>query len=81
MPTRERRLKREATDSFKARGHTPSMWLSFDNDTKFIRYCTNCQLQVCVVLNPAPNDIEISGAAVAGNCDEVIKRAEVRVRR
>lgn len=79
MPTRERRLKKEAMDGFKFRGHVPnSKWLSHDIGTKFVRYCKDCQLQVRVCLNPMPNDIEISGEAIAESCSEVIKRASRR---
>ena len=79
MPTRERRLKKEAMDGFNYRGHVSKdkKWIVHGyNKDKFLKYCDNCQLQVRVDLNPAPNDIDISGETLAENCDDVIKKAE-----
>jgi len=72
MPSRERRLKKEAMDAFKARGHVCSKrWSVWGyNKNVFLKYCRKCYCVIQVTPNPAPNNIEISGSAVALDCKD-----------
>lgn len=62
------RLRQEALKSCKSRGHRMKPF------SRRCRYwwdseCKVCGMGVFVSDNPAPNDIEISGEAVALNCE------------
>lgn len=63
------RLKAEATSAAEARGHKLRSFLkgSYFGD-KRATVCHHCEMGVMVNAHPAPNDIEISGEAVALNC-------------
>jgi hypothetical protein len=69
--TKEKRLKKEAMDAAKWRGHLfHGKWLVNDyvSYKNFIRICTLCGKQVYINTKPAPNEIDISGQAVAVGC-------------
>ena len=67
-------LKIEAQCAVKFRGHNLNRWSSsFDikgNQIKADAHCKHCGMAVFVNSRPAPNDIDISGEAVALNCPE-----------
>jgi len=62
-------LKREAKQACIIRGHTMKRFVH-GTPGKFTgwAYCKDCASQVWVTINPKPNDIDISGSAVAVNC-------------
>jgi hypothetical protein len=75
------KLKNEGLDSFKWRGHHPGKWdCSFDMEhfkwdcsfdmEHFYMNCTVCGKQLHVNLYPLPNEIDISGEAVALSCED-----------
>lgn len=76
MPTKARRLKEEALQACKNRGHAMSNFFRpYITVVKVKRsekiwqsYCKNCGKGVCVNLKPLPNEIDIAGEAVALNC-------------
>lgn len=70
MPRNKERLRREALDSTRFRGHnmrvfhwdrTLDRWRGFST-------CRECGMYVQVLTHPMPNDIDIGGEAVATNC-------------
>ena len=64
-------LKREATEACKQREHVMYRWFNFNLSEGIARSaCVLCGKQVQVNTNPAPNDIEIGGEAVALNCKD-----------
>ena len=65
--TKEKRLKKEAMDAAKWRGHKFSGKWQVDRKS-FMRECSVCKAWVAVELKPAPNSIDIGGSAVALNC-------------
>jgi len=69
--TRLARLRREARRACKDREHR-LMRHWFGNDIggrlREWTFCLNCGKEVTVIPNPMPNEIEISGEAVALNC-------------
>lgn len=56
-------LRGEALSAAKWRGHDMGPFLGS------VAKCTECGRQVHVDLNPPPNGIDISGEAVAVDCD------------
>jgi hypothetical protein len=69
--TKEKRLKKEAMDSARRRGHTFSgKWEVLHPKKSFSRECCTCKKQVFIDLNPPPNGIDIGGEAVALNCSK-----------
>ena len=73
--TKERRLKKEAIESCKFRGHqmTKFMWLGEKDWRHLDEYraiCFVCLKYVDVNLMPLPNQIEIGGTAVALGCSD-----------
>lgn len=74
------RLKREARDAATWRGHrlTPfRTWAWRDATTRPTRAhadCRDCGRGVTVDVAPAPNGIDIGGAAVAVNCERLACR-------
>jgi len=69
--TKEKRLKKEAMESAKWRGHKfVGPWLVNDyiSHKNYIRVCSTCEAQVYINTKPAPNEIDIGGSAVAINC-------------
>jgi hypothetical protein len=71
--TREARLKKEAREACRFRGH--KMWRNWlyypdvnGRPRNFSTRCEICHKDVWVDLRPDPNSIEISGEAVALTC-------------
>ena len=66
------RLKREAIDSCRFRGHRMGKWeiLDYNGFNKMVcaSRCKNCNMEVVVDTKPLPNGIDIGGKAVALNC-------------
>lgn len=64
------KLRREALESCKLRGHKMK---SFSRKYRHWWYseCKDCGMTVFINDNPVPNDIEISGEAVALNCGDI----------
>lgn len=60
------RLKREALESCKFRGHKMKPFLDYADFS--ISSCKNCNKTVMVIPSPPPNGIDISGEAVALGC-------------
>lgn len=60
------RLKREAIDSCKSRGHDMGRFASFI--FTHTAECKKCKMWVQVDERPLPNGIEIGGTAVGRNC-------------
>ncbi|HUV84115.1 MAG TPA: hypothetical protein VMV86_00305 [Methanosarcinales archaeon] len=60
-------LKREAIESTTFRGHDMGEWNDVYKGTS-VCHCKVCNMQVAVTTNPAPNDIDIGGEAVALGC-------------
>ena len=67
----ERRLKIEALESCKFRGHDMGR---FRQHSFFLNrhysHCKKCNMQVEVNRQPMPNQIDIGGEAVALNCEK-----------
>lgn len=61
------RLKKEALESCKFRGHEMGRFIG-DNKSA-ISHCKLCDRSVSVNTNPLPNDIDIGGEAVALCCE------------
>lgn len=68
-----RSLMRDAEDTAKWRGHTV-VWTKVDIEQGVATAaCTVCGRNIHVNTNPAPNSIDIAGAAVAVGCDKPTK--------
>jgi len=65
-------LKNEAQETATFRGHDLSPWKSINNYIEEAT-CRGCNAYVRVNINPAPNDIDIGGDAVALNCEKKLK--------
>lgn len=67
-------LKLESESAVKFRGHALNKWShSFNikgNQIKADAHCKYCGMAVFVNSRPLPNEIDISGEAVALNCPE-----------
>jgi hypothetical protein len=75
MPTKLRRLKAEANAALLWRGHAPARWVSSSRDGRAEYVCPVCAASAHVNTKPLPNDIDISGKAVALNCDPARREA------
>ena len=65
----ERRLKLEALESCKFRGHVMGRFKQHDYFlNRHYAHCQRCTMQVEVNRQPMPNQTEIDGEAVALNC-------------
>jgi hypothetical protein len=62
------KLKKEATSAAKFRGHDLTPWNATDRGA--FAECTRCGKTAHVTTKPAPNDIDMSGDAVALTCQE-----------
>lgn len=62
------RLITTAKNSARLRGHTLGDFQYNKNNDRAIAYCDKCNSYFQVIENPAPNEIDISGPAVAVNC-------------
>lgn len=63
------RLKKEALESCKFRGHNMFKFSSRGDHTA-VSKCKKCYMGVWVETRPLPNEIEIGGNAVALNCEK-----------
>lgn len=61
-------LKKSAEESTKWRGHVLGKWRKSGRGA--FAFCTLCHKAVTVLTNPKPNEIDISGEAVALNCGD-----------
>jgi len=65
-------LAAQATESAKSRRHDLEPWTCNGKDgaqpTRATTECKRCKLTASVTLDPAPNDIDISGEAIALQC-------------
>lgn len=65
------RLRLEALESCTFRGHDMGRFKTHDYwKTMKCAHCKVCDMQVAVNSNPAPNDIDIGGEAVALDCGD-----------
>ena len=62
-------LKQYALESCNFRGHEMGEWHDFSYDQSSCE-CLNCNKGVWIIINPLPNEIDISGEAVALNCND-----------
>ncbi len=71
MPSKLRALKQSAMESAKFRKHRMSKFVSSPGTRKesATSMCLDCTASVTVQTKPAPNSIDIGGAAVAVNCE------------
>lgn len=60
-------LKGQALAACKRRGHTMQPWITYD-ETNAVTSCFGCGMEVQVLTNPAPNEVDIGGEALALNC-------------
>ena len=62
-------LKYKAIRACNWRGHNMGKWKdhSYRNGVAYC-HCLDCDMQVAVILNPLPNEINIGGEAVALTC-------------
>lgn len=70
-------LQGEAEISANLRGHVlENDWLLYGNGKRKISWnsCKHCNMQVIVIANPLPNEINISGEAVAIDCNRETKQ-------
>lgn len=72
---RVERLKQEASAIARSRFHLLGRWTNTlkHNNMRDLstNYCKRCGGYVQVNSNPAPNDIDIGGPVMAGNCPAV----------
>lgn len=74
--TKLRRLKKEALESCKFRGHRMGRFISYNPFFEFTSlttayaHCKICDKQVTVCTKPLPNEVEIGGEAVALYCED-----------
>jgi hypothetical protein len=73
MPTKERRLKSEAIEACSYRGHKMSKFHGSKYHPHHFAKCTECFMEVMVDTHPEPNEIDVSGEAVALNCKHAVK--------
>lgn len=67
----EKALKQEARESAEYRGHTLGEWQKDAYwPAVWHNSCTRCGRAVRIDKNPMPNGIDVSGEAVALNCEE-----------
>jgi hypothetical protein len=64
-------LINEACESMRARGHSPEPASIYTGGA--IVYCKTCKMSADIVVKPQPNGIQISGEAVALNCNSINK--------
>jgi len=73
--TKMERLRKEALESCNSRGHTMKPF-SRKYRNVWTSECKLCDKGVYVCGNPAPNEIDISGEAVALHCEDSSGTAE-----
>ena len=78
MPTKLKNLKRSAKKSCNFRFHKMNNFYQLLNSNIYRANCKCCDMSVAVILDPFPNECEISGDAVACNCPSVPYRQQVK---
>lgn len=71
--SRAQELAKRATDAAAFRGHLMQTWTWHEHSGDRITgssYCNTCGRGAFITTKPAPNEIDISGEAVALNCRE-----------
>ena len=63
-------LKLSAEESAKSRGHTLDKWIDGPAGNYAVLLCKKCGKTVSVDLNPTPSGVDISGPAVAVDCED-----------
>jgi len=76
MPSKLRRLKKEAKEAAIFREHDMTRFVSTNHGQEYIATCKRCRRCVIVMENPPVNGIEIHGGAVAVNCSSIPKKME-----
>lgn len=68
-------LRKQATKSAEFRGHTIKWHSPYHSERQSLQNgeCINCACEIQILMNPAPNQIDIGGMAVALTC---IKRKD-----
>lgn len=61
-------LERQAFRSASDRNHQLGSWTVYENGTRAAARCEHCGLEAYVVTRPQPNEIDVSGPAVALGC-------------
>ena len=69
--TRLRRLKLDALESCKYRGHDMKRFKTLKPGVA-LSECRRCKMYVMVNVKPLPNDIDIGGSAVALGCGDSV---------
>jgi len=65
---KENALKKEGNKSAIFRGHNMT---KFKKDGRlFESTCKNCGAMLWVIINPAPNEINLCGSAISINCNK-----------
>lgn len=65
------KLRKEALESCKFRGHTMERFTHLDTIFPVaVSTCKKCNKYVQINTHPAPNDIDIDGTAVALSCSD-----------
>ncbi len=64
------RLRKEALESCKFRGHKMERFEYSSNKHWALAACQICSKHVSICLFPLPNEIEIGGEAVALGCED-----------
>ena len=68
-----KKLVKEALSACHFRGHNRMMVISNLKDSNYrVLECSDCGMEVYLNTMPMPNEINISGEAVALNCKEAI---------
>lgn len=79
MPTKVRRLKKEAIQACTIRKHNMKRFTCtvpgghYSRPRFFTSFCRDCNMYVQVIPKPYPNEIDIGGTAVALNCKGKVK--------
>ncbi len=69
---KKRQLIQEAKHSANCLGHRLSRWqhsIEYWGDKYSVAHCLDCGADVAVNQRPAPNEIDVGGAAVSLNCE------------
>ena len=70
-------LMQETKEAVLARGHNVKNWLVLGNDCYALE-CADCKKTVMIKEHPLPNEIKVSGEAVAVNCVKPVKEKKLR---
>ena len=62
-------LQMEASRYAKHRGHVLDLWSNLELGKTRHTHCVYCEREVVINIKPLPNEISISGEAVAINCE------------